>query len=188
MHDIWFEIWTTLRAEFSDVPDASEATRMVVRLMMAALLGGLLGYERERSGKSAGLRTHILVALGAALFVLAPQQAGMHINDLSRVMQGVIAGIGFLGAGAIIKFSDERRIRGLTTSAGIWLTAAIGITAGMGRETTAVFTTLLALFVLHVLHIFEKHMEARRQQGSLLRTDSTRTDLPARRSVVDEEA
>lgn len=187
MQGVWLEIWNTLRSEFSDVPDASEATRMVVRLMMAALLGGLLGYERERSGKSAGLRTHILVALGACLFVLAPLQAGMEINDLSRVMQGVIAGIGFLGAGAIIKFSDERRIRGLTTSAGIWLTAAIGITAGMGRETTALFTTLLALFVLHVLHRVERRMEQRHQQRALIHTDSNRTDLPARGNVADDD-
>ncbi|SAI45654.1 Mg(2+) transporter [Bordetella ansorpii] len=187
MQGIWPEIWTTLRTEFSDVPDASEATRMVLRLLMAALLGGLLGYERERSGKSAGLRTHILVALGACLFVLAPLQAGMKINDLSRVMQGVIAGIGFLGAGAIIKFSDERRIRGLTTSAGIWLTAAIGITAGMGRETTAVFATLLALFVLHVLHRVEKRMDQRLHQHALIQTDSNRTDLPMRRSTADDD-
>jgi len=161
MQDIWLEIWTTLRTEFSDVPDASEATRMILRLLMAALLGGLLGYERERRGKAAGLRTHMLVALGAALFVLAPLQAGMQVNDLSRVLQGVIAGIGFLGAGAILKLGDEHKIRGLTTSAGIWLTAAIGVAAGMGRETTAVFSTLLALFVLAVLRRLERHIAER---------------------------
>jgi len=172
MQDLWQEIWTTLQAEFSDIPDASEATRMVLRLLMAALLGGLLGYERERSGKEAGLRTHMLVALGAALFVLAPLQAGMSVDDLSRVLQGVIAGIGFLGAGAILKLGDEQRIRGLTTSAGIWLTAAIGIAAGMGRETTALFSTLLALFVLAVLRRLEARISAKDARQKKLSEDS----------------
>jgi len=161
MHGIWTDIWSALSAEFSDVHNVGEVTRMMVRLLMAALLGGLLGYERERSGKSAGLRTHMLVAMGAALFVLAPLQAGISPNDLSRVLQGVITGIGFLGAGAIIKLSNEQRVRGLTTSAGIWLTAAIGITSGMGMGTTAVFATLMALFILHVLRQLEKRIERR---------------------------
>jgi hypothetical protein len=108
MTEIWLEIWSTVRSEFADIPDVGEATRIVLRLGMAMLLGGLLGYERERSGKDAGLRTHMLVALGAAIFVLVPLQGGMEVGDLSRVLQGVIAGIGFLGAGAIIKLSDER--------------------------------------------------------------------------------
>ena len=79
----------------------------------------------------------------------------MQVGDLSRVLQGVIAGIGFLGAGAIIKLSNEREIRGLTTSASIWMTAAIGVAAGMGREATAVASTLMALFVLAVLRRVE---------------------------------
>ncbi|ARP96480.1 MgtC/SapB family protein [Bordetella genomosp. 13] len=187
MQGIWLEIWTTLRTEFSDIPDAGEATRMVVRLLMAALLGGLLGYERELSGKSAGLRTHMLVALGAALFVLGPLQAGMHINDLSRVLQGVVAGVGFLGAGAILKLGEEHRIRGLTTSAGIWLTAAIGVTAGMGRETTAVFATLLALFVLRALHTLERRIESRNHKSELVRPAEERAAGTRRRSVQDDE-
>ena len=101
------QIADTLRAEFSDVPDAAQLTRIVVRLLLAALLGGILGYEREQKGKAAGIRTHMLVALGAALFVLVPQQAGMGIADMSRVIQGIVAGIGFLGAGAIIKQQRE---------------------------------------------------------------------------------
>ncbi|MBO9355591.1 MgtC/SapB family protein [Bordetella petrii] len=156
---IWQEIWAAIQSEFSDIPDATEATRIVLRLGMAFLLGGLLGYERERSGKAAGLRTHMLVALGAALFVLVPLQAGMQVGDLSRVLQGVIAGIGFLGAGAIIKLSGEKVIHGLTTSASIWMTAAIGVAAGMGREATAVVSTLLAFFVLAVLRRVEKNID-----------------------------
>jgi putative Mg2+ transporter-C (MgtC) family protein len=138
----------TLRAEFSDVPDAAQITRILVRLLLAALLGGLLGYERERHGKAAGVRTHMLVAMGAALFVLVPQQAGMAVADLSRVMQGIVAGIGFLGAGAIIKHRSEEDVQGLTTAAGVWMTAAIGVACGLGRESTAVLSALLALVVL----------------------------------------
>jgi putative Mg2+ transporter-C (MgtC) family protein len=88
------------------------------------------------------------VALGAALFVLVPQQAGMQVADMSRVIQGVVAGIGFLGAGAIIKKQSEENVQGLTTAAGVWMTAAIGVACGLGRESTAVLSTLLALAVL----------------------------------------
>lgn len=164
MSEVWLEIWSTARSEFSDIPDVAEATRIVLRLGMAVLLGGLLGFERELSGKAAGLRTHMLVALGAAIFVLVPLQGGMAVGDLSRVLQGVIAGIGFLGAGAIIKLGSEREIHGLTTSAGIWMTAAIGVAAGMGREATAVLSTLLALFVLAVLRRVEARISSRHEK------------------------
>ena len=145
---MWQEIWSTVQSEFSDIPDATQITRIMLRLLVAALLGGLLGYEREQHGKSAGVRTHMLVAIGAALFVLIPQQAGATTADLTRVLQGPIAGVGFLGAGAIILGNKQMETRGLTTAAGIWVTAAIGIAAGMGRESTAVLSTLVALFIL----------------------------------------
>lgn len=148
---MWQEIWNTVLSEFSDVPDATQVTRIVLRLVVAAILGGLLGYERERQGKSAGVRTHMLVAIGAALFVLIPQQAGASSTDLSRVLQGLIAGVGFLGAGAIIMGNREVETRGLTTAASIWVTAAIGVAAGMGRESTAVLSTLIALLILSVV-------------------------------------
>jgi len=115
---------------------------------MAALLGGLLGYEREHAGKAAGVRTHMLVAMGAALLVLTAEQAGVQPADNSRVLQGIIAGIGFLGAGTILKGDAESQVRGLTTAAGIWLTAAIGVATGLGRESTALLCTGLALMVL----------------------------------------
>ena len=148
---MWQEIWNTVLSEFSDVPDATEITRITLRLLVAAALGGLLGYERETQGKSAGVRTHMLVAIGAALFVLIPQQAGASTADLTRVLQGLIAGVGFLGAGAIILGTKQVETQGLTTAAGIWVTAAIGVAAGMGRESTAVLSTLVALFVLSVV-------------------------------------
>ncbi|SOY60362.1 putative Mg(2+)transporter transmembrane accessory protein, MgtC family [Cupriavidus taiwanensis] len=151
MESVWTEIFRTLRAEFADVPDAAEATRILMRLCMAVLLGGVIGYERESSGKAAGLRTHMLVALGSALFVLVPLQAGVPLADMSRVLQGLIAGIGFLGAGAILKQNDEAHIKGLTTAASIWMVAAIGVAAGLGRDTTAVIATVFTLVILQIL-------------------------------------
>lgn len=148
---MWQEVWNTVVLEFSDIPDAAQVTRITLRLLVAAILGGLLGYQRERQGKSAGVRTHMLVAIGAALFVLIPQQAGASSADLSRVLQGLIAGVGFLGAGAIIMGTKDVETRGLTTAAGIWVTAAIGMAAGMGRESTAVLSTVIALIVLSVV-------------------------------------
>ena len=143
----WQQIGKTVASEFSDVSDLDQATRIVVRLMLAAVLGGVLGFEREQHGKAAGVRTHMLVAMGSALFVLTCKQAGISDADLSRVIQGIVAGVGFLGAGTILKDSDENKVKGLTTAAGIWLTAAIGVAAGLGRESTAVLSTALALVI-----------------------------------------
>lgn len=98
----------------------------------------------------------MLVALGAALFVLVPQQAGVSDADLTRVLQGLVTGVGFLGAGTIIKGKGEEEIKGLTTAAGIWLTAAIGMAAGMGREATAVLSTLLSVMILTTVLKFER--------------------------------
>jgi len=156
MASTWDAISTVLRQEFSDVADLEGAVRLAVRLLIAALLGGLLGFERERSGHSAGIRTHMLVSMGAALFVMVPQQSGVTPTDISRVVQGIVAGVGFLGAGTILKDSAGDRVKGLTTAAGIWLTAAIGMAAGLGRETTAVFSTLLAIGVLMLEPVFRQ--------------------------------
>lgn len=141
----------TLLLEFADATDPEQITRIVVRLAMAALLGGLVGRQRERMRKAAGARTHMLVAMGAALFVLVPEQGGMALGDLSRVVQGIIAGMGFLGAGAILKNQSELSIVGLTTAAGVWMTAAIGVACGLGRESTALISTVLVLFVFAVV-------------------------------------
>lgn len=145
------EIGRTVREEFSDLPSAAQVTRISLRLLLAATLGGLLGFEREKQGKAAGLRTHMLVALGAALYVLVPQQADVSNADLTRVLQGLVAGVGFLGTGAILKLGESGEIQGLTTAAGIWMTAAIGMAAGLGREATATLSTLLALLILAFL-------------------------------------
>ncbi|MBV4500093.1 MULTISPECIES: MgtC/SapB family protein [Pseudomonas] len=153
MESGWETILETIQAEFADVTNVEEVTRILVRLLMAALLGAVLGFEREHRGKSAGVRTHMLVSLGAALFVLAPSMAGADAQALSRVIQGIVAGIGFLGAGTILKGNgrDPSHVKGLTTAAGLWMTAAIGTAAGMGREATALISTILALLVLSTM-------------------------------------
>ena len=126
-------------------------TRVTLRLLVAAALVGLPGYERELRGKSAGVRAHMLVAVGAARFVLVPQQAGASLAEISRVMQGLIAGVGFLWAGAIIIGNQRVSTTGLTPAAGIWLTAAIGVAAGIASEATAVQATFIALLIFIVI-------------------------------------
>lgn len=153
--------WQEVCADFSDLHDIGEVIRMTLRLSVAAILGGMLGYDRERAGKSAGLRTHMLVSLGAALFVLIPQQAGLGVADITRVIQGIVAGVGFLGAGAIVKDSHGSEIQGLTTAAGIWLTAAVGIAAGLGREASAALGTVLALIILSGIGRISRWIEKR---------------------------
>ncbi len=148
MIEILHEIWITIQSEFSDISNVRQATTVVLRLITASILGGLIGYEREMRGKSAGLRTHMLVALGSTLFILAPQQANASPEDVSRILQGLIAGIGFLGAGAIMIGQQKENETGLTTAATVWITAAIGVTVGMGLETTAVLSTFLTLVIL----------------------------------------
>ena len=154
MSSVWQQISSTVIVEFSDLKDVAEITRISTRLLMAALLGGILGFEREQRGKAAGIKTHMLVSIGSAFFVLIPQQAGISDAELSRVVQGVIAGIGFLGAGAILKGENEKNLKGLTTAASIWLTAAIGVAAGLGRESSAMLCTFLALLVLVIVPKF----------------------------------
>lgn len=158
------QIWQIILGEFSDLKDAEQLTQAMVRLALAALLGAVLGYEREKRGRDAGLRTHILVSLGTAIIVVVPLQSGMELSDFSRVLQGIVAGVGFLGAGAIIKMDKYEEIRGLTTAASIWIAAAIGIAAGMGRGATAVISTLAALFVLAVLGRVERHIQVDRRR------------------------
>lgn len=151
MADILHQIWITIQSEFSDIPNVAQATKVVLRLLIASVLGGLIGYERELRGKSAGLRTHMLVALGAALFILVPQQSGASPQDVSRILQGLIAGVGFLGAGAIMIGQQKENETGLTTAASVWITAAIGITVGIGFETTAVLSTFITLVILALI-------------------------------------
>lgn len=141
---------------------------ILLRLVVAGVLGGLVGYERQTTGKQAGLRTHMLVAMGAALFAsfndLAmadlhhtpddiPQRAQVQVQPLGTV-QAVATGIGFLGAGTI--FLGRRRVHGLTTAASIWGISAVGLAAGFDRYLLAGGATILMLVVLHGMIIFER--------------------------------
>src|SRR5262249_22307261 len=136
--------------------DAELLLRVVVRLSVAAILGGVLGVERQYEHKSAGMRTHMLVAMGAALFTAGPLLAGVSGEHVTRVIQGIAAGIGFVGGGTILKLTDQHEVRGLTTAANIWLAAAVGVAAGAGWMIPAVVGTVLALVILYVLGHVER--------------------------------
>jgi putative Mg2+ transporter-C (MgtC) family protein len=131
--------------------DFGQTARLIIGLVVAMIFGAVIGAQRESTGKPAGLRTHMLVAMGGALFVLAPLDVGMGSEGISRVIQGIITGIGFIGAGAILKLHEKRQVEGLTTAAGIWVTAAVGIAAGLGSWGLALVSTVLALVTLSIL-------------------------------------
>src|ERR687895_2246809 len=142
----------------SGLPDARQLVQVLIRLVAATLLGAVVGIQRERAGKPAGLRTHILVTLGTAVFVMACSGVGMSLDGLSRVIQGIVTGIGFIGAGSILKLDEERDIQGLTTAAGIWMTAGIGIACGLGSLGVALLSTILTLIILSLVGLYEKRM------------------------------
>ena len=143
-------LWEELSAGF---PDGRQLADITIRLVAAVLLGAIVGWERERMGKSAGLRTHMLVSLGTALFVIACANSGMTSDGISRVVQGLTTGIGFIGGGAILKLASEREIHGLTTAAGIWMTAAIGVTVGLGQLGLALLATIITTATLGAIRL-----------------------------------
>ena len=161
---MWDILWEELTA---GVPDLRHLTHVMIRMVFAALLGAAVGYQRERAGKPAGLRTHMLVCLGTAMFVLAGYGSGMSSDGLSRVIQGIVTGIGFIGAGSILKLSRPQKIKGLTTSAGIWMTAAIGVTVGLGILGIALLSTVLTLIVLALVTPIEHKMFKDREAKGL---------------------
>lgn len=127
--------------------------QLVIRLLAATFLGALIGYERELRAKGAGVRTHVLVALGAALFMIISQHgfAGADRFDAARVAAGVVTGIGFLGGGIIMK---KNHVSGLTTAAGLWVTGAIGMGVGCGMYLMAGVCTFLVLLCLEALNAY----------------------------------
>ena len=133
---------------------SAETLEMIYKLTLAAILGMTIGLEREHRGKPAGLRTYALVALGAALFTLMSQQSfSEKAFDPSRIASQVVVGIGFLGAGLIFLKGDQ--VQGLTTAAGLWVAAAIGMAVGFGFYAVAIYATILALIILWVLRGLE---------------------------------
>lgn len=152
-------IWDELTAGLGG---RAQLLHVLVRLGAATLLGGVIGIQRERAGKPAGLRTHMLVTLGTAVFVLACAGAQMSPDGLSRVIQGIVTGIGFIGAGSILKLSEERDVQGLTTAAGIWMTAAVGVAVGLGSLGVAILSTVFTLFILSLARRFERSADPQR--------------------------
>jgi putative Mg2+ transporter-C (MgtC) family protein len=123
---------------------------MVLRLLLAAALGAGIGYQRERAGKPAGLRTHVLIALGAALFTVVSVFGFSDGVDVSRVAAGVVTGIGFIGAGVIFRGMRGDHVMGLTTAASVWITAAIGLAAGVGMYLIAFIVAVITVLVLMI--------------------------------------
>ncbi len=145
------------------LPDGEQMARIIIRLVAAALFGAIVGIQREHAGKPAGVRTHMLVALGAALFVISGLEFGMDSADLSRVIQGLATGIGFIGGGAILKLAAEREVEGLTTAAGIWMTAAVGVAAGLGRWGSAGLGVILTWIILSIIGEITHRLELRKK-------------------------
>ena len=122
---------------------------MILRFLLAVALGAGIGFQRERAGKTAGVRTHILVSSGAALFTLVSIYGfGDAVVDISRVAAGVVVGVGFIGAGVILRGAREEEVAGLTTAATIWVTAAIGLAAGAGMYLVSVIATAVIAGIL----------------------------------------
>jgi putative Mg2+ transporter-C (MgtC) family protein len=154
---------------FSGSTDVAHLLRVLFRVTFACFCGGVVGWERHQEGKSAGMRTHMLVAMGAAIFTMIPQEAGMDTADLSRVIQGVAAGIGFLGAGTILKLEEQHKIEGLTSAAAVWLTAAIGTAVGAGWLWPAGIGVLWGWIVLSFVHRLEQKFRSKKEKA---RSDS----------------
>ena len=147
---------------------------LIKRLCLSALLGSVLGFEREWRGKTAGLRTNILIAMGSTLFTMMSIDVSTGSGgDSTRIASGIVTGIGFLGAGAIMRTGAG--IKGLTTAAMIWVNAAIGVAVGGGEHRVAVIATVVALVVLVVLDPVERALARRRPRKK-----------PARRPTDDE--
>ncbi len=159
MPDWWTTVLSVVTDEFSDLSDVAELTRVCLRLGIALAFGAVVGYDRERRDRPAGLRTHMLVALGSAAFTLVPLQMGFGPDAMSRVIQGVVVGIGFLGAGTILKLNREEHVQGLTTAASVFATSAIGVAVGLGRLLTGLLLTVMTLLILRSLVHLERKMD-----------------------------
>jgi putative Mg2+ transporter-C (MgtC) family protein len=159
---LWQELSSGLHG-----PD--QLAHVVIRLVAATVLGGLVGIQRESTRKPAGLRTHVLVTLATAAFVTACA-GSMSSDGLSRVIQGIVTGIGFIGAGSILKLGQEHEIKGLTTAASVWMTAAIGVAVGLGSLGIALMITVLALIILSLARL-EHSIEDRTRRSRENRRD-----------------
>lgn len=151
MESVLQSVYIAIRDDFQGFFNAEQLTHLVLRVAAACLAGAVIGYQRERIGKSAGLRTHILVTAGTALMVAVCYLEGMDHADVSRVLQGVITGIGFLGGGVILKLEKHQEIKGLTSAAAIWYVAALGIACGLGKLTIALLGSVVGFIILDLV-------------------------------------
>ncbi|HEY4271560.1 MAG TPA: MgtC/SapB family protein [Candidatus Udaeobacter sp.] len=135
--------------------------RVFIRLFAAILLGGLMGLQRVSARKPSGLRIHTLICLGTTVVLLSCSAAGISLEGASRVIQGIVTGIGFIGAGSILKLSEDHLVSGLTVSTRIWATAAVGIAIGLGHVGIALIVAVLIILVLGVLRALERGIERR---------------------------
>ena len=151
--------------------DLSPTLEFLIRLLVASLIGALIGFERKYRAKGAGIGTHVLVAIGAALFMIVSQHGfeGAPRFDAARVAAGVVSGIGFLGGGIIIK--QQNRVSGLTTAAGLWVTAAMGLSVGSGMYVLGVGASLIVLFWADITHLMTRKIGKRQVTVSLTSND-----------------
>ena len=167
------------------------AADIVIRLLLAAVLGAVVGIERERHGWAAGLRTHMLVCVGAALAIIVSAfgfrdvlGTSAVVLDPSRIAAQVISGIGFLGAGTIIFLERENVIHGLTTAAGLWVVAAVGLAVGAGMYLAAGVATAIAWITLAAIKPLERRYLARPGKVRILATLDAGADLQAIQSIL----
>lgn len=164
-------------------------SEVVTRLLLSALLAGLVGYERERHGRAAGLRTHILVSVGSCLIMLTALHlmeslAGRVELDPTRMAAQVVSGIGFLGAGTILRFRAS--VRGLTTAASLWAVAGIGLAVGAGFAFGAIVTTVVVLVSLFGFSRLERRIRRDWYQVLIVETRASTEDLSRIRQVLSE--
>ena len=153
---------SALKELTNSIPDLADLVRIFGRLTVALIIGAAVGLQRSITHKPAGVRTHMLVALGTALLLVTASDAGLSNSDLSRIVQGIITGIGFLGGGAILKLTQEHEIHGLTSAAGIWLTAGASAAAGLGQISAALIGLAMGIVVLRVVG----HAETRQARAA----------------------
>jgi putative Mg2+ transporter-C (MgtC) family protein len=146
-------LWKELTGGLTNYDDL---LRVLIRVFAAILLGGLIALQRVRATKPSGLRTHILVCLGTTVVLLSSSVAGISLEGASRIIQGIVIGIGFVGAGSILKSSEEHLIHGLTASVRLWSTAAVGIAIGLGQIGIALIVAILIIVVLRAISAVEE--------------------------------
>jgi len=149
------EVWQEFAAEAVDFP---MLLRVIIKIAVACLCGSIIGLNREHAGENAGWRTHILVTIASAAFVMSMKESGAATAELTRVVQGIATGVGFLGAGVILRLPDSVRVKGLTTAASIWLSAAVGCAVGAGRIWLPLVATIFGWATLALLRRWEHHI------------------------------